>query len=92
MYQDGYDFIHFATMSIPVMLIEVLVRLGYACRRLSQGASLSDTVAFSTNRKNIQSWEPYSLLLIQSVPLSTLEKSLLLKPLSHKLSSVVSIL
>lgn len=51
MYQDGYDFIHFATMSIPVMLIEVLVRLGYACRRLSQGASLSDTVAFSTNRK-----------------------------------------
>ncbi|MGQ7372645.1 hypothetical protein ACTGW9_00505 [Streptococcus suis] len=51
MYQDGYDFIHFATMSIPVMLIEVLVRLGYACRRLSQGASLSDAVAFSTNRK-----------------------------------------
>lgn len=51
MYQDGYDFIHFATMSIPVMLIEVLVRLGYACRRLSQGASLSDAVAFSINRK-----------------------------------------
>ncbi|HFI0035220.1 TPA: hypothetical protein ACGOTT_000107 [Streptococcus suis] len=51
MYQDGYDFIHFATMSIPVMLIEVLVRLGYACRRLSQGASLLDAVAFSTNRK-----------------------------------------
>ncbi|HEL9629772.1 TPA: hypothetical protein U0K61_000911 [Streptococcus suis] len=51
MYKDGYDFIHFATMSIPVMLIEVLVRLGYACRRLSQGASLSDAVAFSTNRK-----------------------------------------
>lgn len=51
MYQDGYDFIHFATMSIPVMLIEVLVRLGYACRRMSQGASLSDAVAFSTNRK-----------------------------------------
>ncbi|NRG69202.1 hypothetical protein HPB00_06990 [Streptococcus suis] len=51
MYHAGYDFIHFATMSIPVMIIEVLVRMGYACRRLSQGASLSDAVAFSTNRK-----------------------------------------
>ncbi|HFR3977729.1 TPA: hypothetical protein ACHVI3_001881 [Streptococcus suis] len=51
MYHDGYDFIHFATMSIPVMIIEVLVRMGYACRRMSQGASLSDAVAFSTDRK-----------------------------------------
>ncbi|HFI0772390.1 TPA: hypothetical protein ACGPF1_001520 [Streptococcus suis] len=51
MYYDGYDFIHFATMSIPVMIIEVLVRVGYACRRMSQGASLSDAVAFSTDRK-----------------------------------------
>ncbi|HEL9597740.1 TPA: hypothetical protein U0J99_002195 [Streptococcus suis] len=51
MYHAGYDFIHFATMSIPVMIIEVLVRMGYACRRMSQGASLSDAVAFSTNRK-----------------------------------------
>ncbi|MDW8750903.1 hypothetical protein Q7W34_05540 [Streptococcus suis] len=51
MYHAGYDFIHFATMSIPVMIIEVLVRMGYACRRMSQGVSLSDAVAFSTDRK-----------------------------------------
>ena len=28
MYYEGYDFIHFCSLSIPVMLVEVIVRLG----------------------------------------------------------------
>lgn len=34
MYYEGYDFIHFCSMSIPAMLVEVIVRLGYAIKRI----------------------------------------------------------
>ena len=30
MYYEGYDFIHFCTLSIPVMIVEVVTRIGYA--------------------------------------------------------------
>lgn len=30
MYYKGYDFIHFCTLSIPVMIVEVVTRIGYA--------------------------------------------------------------
>ena len=35
MYYEGYDFIHFCSMSIPTMLVEVIVRMGYAFKRIS---------------------------------------------------------
>ena len=37
MYYEGYDFIHFCSMSIPAMLVEVIVRLGYAIKRIKEG-------------------------------------------------------
>ena len=39
MYYEGYDFIHFCTLSIPVMIVEVVTRIGYAFKRIKEGHS-----------------------------------------------------
>lgn len=44
MYAKGYDFGHFLAMSIPVLLIEVLVRFAYCIKRLKEGHSLSKSL------------------------------------------------
>ena len=36
MYYEGYDFTHFCSMSIPAMLVEAIVRLGYAVKRIKE--------------------------------------------------------
>ena len=51
MYYEGYDFIHFCTLSIPVLLVEVIVRIGYAIKRIKEGYSIKDSVPFSTNHE-----------------------------------------
>lgn len=51
MYYEGYDFIHFCSMSIPVMVTEVIVRLGYAIKRIKEGHSIKDSIPFSLNRE-----------------------------------------
>lgn len=51
MYYQGYDFIHFCSMSIPTMLIEVIVRIGYAFKRIKEGHSIKDSIPFSLNRE-----------------------------------------
>lgn len=51
MYYEGYDFIHFCSMSIPAMLIEVIVRLGYAIKRIKEGYSIKESIPLSLNRK-----------------------------------------
>lgn len=51
MYYEGYDFIHFCSMSIPAMLVEVIVRLGYAVKRIKEGHSVKDSIPLSLNRK-----------------------------------------
>ena len=51
MYYEGYDFIHFCSMSIPTMLVEVIVRMGYAFKRISEGYSIKDSISVSLNRK-----------------------------------------
>lgn len=51
MYYEGYDFIHFCSMSIPVMLIEVLVRLAYCLKRMKEGYSLKEALPFSLDRE-----------------------------------------
>ena len=33
MYYEGYDFIHFSSMAISTMIIEVIIRIGYALRK-----------------------------------------------------------
>ena len=40
MYYEGYDFIHFCSMSIPTMIIEVIIRLSYGIKRIKEGNSV----------------------------------------------------
>lgn len=51
MYYEGYDFIRFCSMSIPTMLVEVIVRMGYAFKRISEGYSIKDSIPVSLNRE-----------------------------------------
>lgn len=50
MYYEGYDFIHFCSTSVPVAIVEVMVRLCYAIRRIKEGAPIKDAIPFSANR------------------------------------------
>ena len=51
MYYEGYDFIHFCTLSIPVMIVEVVTRIGYAFKRIKEGYSVKESIPFSLNRE-----------------------------------------
>lgn len=51
MYYEGYDFIHFCSMSVPAMLVEVIVRLGYAIKRVKEGHAIKDSIPVSLNRE-----------------------------------------
>ena len=51
MYYEGYDFIHFCTLSIPVMVVEIVIRLGYAIKRIKEGHSIKESIPFSLNRE-----------------------------------------
>jgi hypothetical protein len=44
MYGQGYDFRHFCSMSIPVMITEVVVRVSYFIKRISEGYSFMEAV------------------------------------------------
>lgn len=49
MYFEGYDFIHFCSMSVPVAIVEVVVRLCYAFKRMKEGVPLKDAIPLSTS-------------------------------------------
>lgn len=51
MYYEGYDFIHFCSMSIPTMIIEVIIRLGYGIKRIKEGNSIKNSIPFSLSRE-----------------------------------------
>ena len=51
MYYEGYDFIHFCSMSIPVATVEVIVRLCYAVKRIKEGVAVKDAIPLSTSRE-----------------------------------------
>ncbi len=51
MYYEGYDFIHFCSQSIPVMVSEVIVRFGYAIKRIKEGNSIRASIPISLNRE-----------------------------------------
>lgn len=51
MYYEGYDFIHFCSMSVPAMITEVVIRLGYAIKRIKEGNKVRDSIPFSLNRE-----------------------------------------
>jgi len=51
MYGQGYDFRHFCTMSIPVMITEVIVRVSYFIKRLSEGYSFKEAIPFGLSHE-----------------------------------------
>ena len=51
MYYEGYDFIHFCSMSIPTMIVEVVTRLGYFLKRIHEGHTVRESIPFSLNRE-----------------------------------------
>jgi len=44
MFYQGYDFRHFCSMSIPVMITEVIVRVSYFAKRMHEGYSFTEAV------------------------------------------------
>ena len=51
MYAQGYDFSHFLAMSIPVLIIEVIVRTFYFLKRLSEGHSFMQSIPINVPGK-----------------------------------------
>ena len=51
MYYEGYDFVHFCSLSVPVMIAEVIVRIGYAIKRVKEGHAIRDSIPLSTNHE-----------------------------------------
>jgi hypothetical protein len=49
MFYQGYDFRHFCSMSIPVMITEVIVRVSYFAKRLHEGHSIAESIPVGTN-------------------------------------------
>lgn len=50
MYYEGFDFIHFCSQSMAVIVIELIVRLGYAIKRIKEGNKVKDSIPISLNR------------------------------------------
>ena len=51
MYYEGYDFIHFCSQSICIMVLEVIVRLAYSIRKIRAGNKIKDSLPLSLNRE-----------------------------------------
>lgn len=51
MYYEGYDFIHFCSMSIPVMITEIITRLCYTLKKIKEGKTIKNSIPFSLNRE-----------------------------------------
>ena len=51
MYYEGYDFIHFSSMAISTMIVEVVIRVGYSLKRIDEGNSLKNSIPFSVDRE-----------------------------------------
>ena len=51
MYYEGFDAIHFCAQSVPVILAEMIVRMGYACRRLKEGRTIGESIPFFADRE-----------------------------------------
>ncbi len=51
MYGKGYDFRHFLAASIPVMITEVIIRLGYFIREIRAGKSLLEAIPSASSVK-----------------------------------------
>ena len=48
MYFEGYDFVHFVSQTIPVMLTEVIVRTCWVLKRMHEGYGIKESIPVST--------------------------------------------
>lgn len=51
MYYEGYDFQHFCAQTIPVMLTEAVVRLGYFLKRVTEGHGIRESIPITADRE-----------------------------------------
>ncbi|NLB80283.1 MAG: hypothetical protein GX800_01380, partial [Clostridiaceae bacterium] len=51
MFYQGYDFRHFCSMSLPVMITEVIVRVSYFAKRMHEGHAFAESVPVGLNHK-----------------------------------------
>lgn len=51
MYYEGFDFIHFCSQSMSEIVTELIIRLGYAVKRIREGNKLADSIPISLNRE-----------------------------------------
>lgn len=51
MYYEGFDFIHFCSQSMSTIVIELVVRIGYAVKRVKEGNSIKNSIPISLNRE-----------------------------------------
>ena len=51
MYYEGFDFIHFCSQSMSTIVIELVVRIGYAVKRVKEGNSIKKSIPISLNRE-----------------------------------------
>lgn len=51
MYRSGYDFQHFLGSSVPVLVIEAIVRIAYFAHGLSHGSDLTAAVPLASDPK-----------------------------------------
>ena len=62
MYYEGYDFIHFCSQSITVMIIEVITRIFYVIKNVREGHPIKETISVSS-KKN-QNYKLRTMLFI----------------------------
>lgn len=53
MYYEGYDSVHFCSMSVSSMLVEVVVRIGYAIKRIKEGVAIKNAIPLSTDHEKM---------------------------------------
>lgn len=51
MYYEGFDFIHFCSQSMSTIIIELVVRICYAIKRVKEGNSIKNSIPISLNRE-----------------------------------------
>jgi len=51
MYAEGYNFRHFSSMALPTMITEVVVRISYFIKRLSEGYSFKEALPVGINHE-----------------------------------------
>lgn len=51
MYYEGFDFIHFCSQSMSTIVIELVVRICYAIKRVKEGNSIKNSIPISLNRE-----------------------------------------